>query len=129
MVKALGDLEVSQLAWHVGSASRCAATGQFDLARTETFLAWAILGTGDASRDETMVFDTPVDLGDPGAGDGRMLQALEDAHEAAYDLIGHFTSEQRFDLVTVYERVAGVLGDAIARLRAGLHAEQPPGKA
>ncbi|MEX2100676.1 MAG: hypothetical protein WEB19_04600 [Acidimicrobiia bacterium] len=106
-----------QLAWHLGLASRYAATDQIDLARTETLIAWAVLTSADGFEiDEMTAVDTAVDLGDPGAGNGRLLAAFEDARDGALALIGHFTSEQRFDLVDVYEQVLGVVEDVIARL-------------
>ena len=114
----LEDPELGQLAWHLGLASRYAATDRTDLARTETLLAWAVLGTGGAvGVDEGTIFEIPVDLGELSAGNGRLVEAFEDARESAYALIGHFTSEQRFDLVDVYERVVDVIDRVVARLR------------
>lgn len=121
----LEDPELGQLAWHVGLASRYAATDQVDLARTETLLAWAILAAGDAvGVDEMTTFEAPVDLGDPSAGSGRLIEALEAARDSALALLGHFTSEQRFDLVDVYERVVAVIESVVVRLGGGERAER-----
>ena len=129
VVRVLGDPELGQLAWHLAMASRYAATHQLDLARTETFLAWAMLGTCDAFRDDAMTdFDTPVDPAEANVGDERTIAAFEEAREAAYAFIGHFTSEQRFDLVAVYERVAAVIEDVVARLRSDFRTDERPGE-
>jgi hypothetical protein len=113
----LEDPELGQLAWHLGLASQYAVADQIALARTETLLAWAVLGTCKAARlDEWMIFETLVDPGDPSLGNGRTIHAMEDARESAYALIGHFTSEQRFDLVDLYERVVGLIERVMTRL-------------
>jgi hypothetical protein len=113
----LDERRLAQLAWHLGLASRYAAAGQAVPARTETFLAWAVLASaGVTGVDEMTTFDEPIDLGDPAAGDGRLADAFEDARDATLALIGHFTSEQRFELVEVYEAVLVVMEEVLARL-------------
>jgi hypothetical protein len=111
------DPHLAQLAWHLGLAARYAAFDQTVLARTETLLAWAVVATaGVTGVDEMTTFDEPIDLGDTSAGDGRLATAFEDARDAALALIGHFTSEQRFELVGLYEAVLVVIEDVLARL-------------
>ena len=119
MARVLEDPELGQLAWHLGLASRYASTDQIDLARTETLLAWAVLATGDGvGADGMTTFDAPVDLGDPSVGNGRLVEAFEGARDSALALVGHFTSEQRFELVDVYERVVAAIDGVLARLGA-----------
>jgi hypothetical protein len=117
----LTALQARQLALHVGSAARCAVSGDVGLATTEAVLAWAVLsgiGAGAMGAEGSDGLPNGAELADR---DGDALRAYLGARESAHAFIGHFVSEQQPDVVTIYESAVAVLDTAIASLTAAPH--------
>jgi len=113
----LSVAEARELVLHVGSAACRALVGDVAVARTESVLAWAVLGTVSPAAVETPDLDALPSCEEVLPGhDGEVLAGYRDARDAAYAFMGHFVSEQRPDVVAVYERAVAVLDRAIARL-------------